>query len=124
MRITIFIIIVVISYSIPFGSTVLLTMYSIHLGQACLSCRQVLLSLVQSFLSIDIWTHLVLREIHDRVSQTRSTMALLGMGKWMVKDGLFVHRAPFSVEVMDAAEAMNVATVIFAPERNRRDAKR
>ena len=51
-------------------------------------------------------------------------MALLGMGKWMVKDGLFVHHAPFSVEVMDAAEAMNVTTVIFAPERSRRDAKR
>ena len=76
------------------------------------------------FLFSDLWTHLGLREIHDRVSLTWSLMALLGTGKWMVKDGLFVHRAPFSVEVMDAAEAMNVATVIFAPERNRRDAKR
>ena len=76
------------------------------------------------FLFSDLWTHLGLREIHDRVSLTWSLMALLGTGKWMVKDGLFFHHAPFSMEVMDAAEAMNVTTVICAPERNRRDAKR
>ena len=76
------------------------------------------------FLFSDLWTHLGLREIHDRVSLTWSLMALLGTGKWMVKDGLFVYHAPFSMEVMDAAEAMNVITVIFAPERSGRDAKR
>ena len=75
------------------------------------------------FLFSDLWTHLGLREIHDRVSLTWSLMALLGTGKWMVKDGLFFHHAPFSMEVMDAAEAKHADTVIFAPARNRRDAR-
>ena len=76
------------------------------------------------FLFSDLWTHLGLREIHDRVSLTWFLMALLGTGKWMVKDGLFFHHAPFSMEVMDAAEAMNVTSVICDVERSRRAAKR
>ena len=121
--ITIFIIIVIISYSIPFASTVLLTLYSVHLDQASLSCTRVLLGFVQFFLSNDIWNHLVQREIHDQVNQARFTTALLGMDKWMKKASLFVHPAPFFMEVMDAAEAKHADTVIFAPARNRRGAR-
>ena len=117
------IIIVIISYSIPFASTVLLTLYSVHLDQASLSCRRVLLGFVQFFLSNDIWNHLVQREIHDQVNRARFTPALLGMDKWMKKASLFVHPAPFFMEVMDAAEAKHADTVIFAPARNRRDAR-
>ena len=121
--IAIIIIIVIISYSIPFASTVLLTLYSVPLDQASLSCRRVLLGFVQFFLSNDIWNHLVQREIHDQVNRARFTPALLGMDKWMKKPSLFVHPAPFFMEVMDAAEAKHADTVIFAPARNRRDAR-
>ena len=121
--IAIIIIIVIISYSIPFASTVLLTLYSVHLDQASLSCRRVLLGFVQFFLSNDIWNHLVQWEIHDQVNRARFTPALLGMDKWMKKASLFVHPAPFFMEVMDAAEAKHADTVIFAPARNRRDAR-
>ena len=110
-------------YSIPFASTVLLTLYSVPLDQASLSCTRVLLGFVQFFLSNEIWNHLVQREIHDQVNQARFTMALLGMDKWMKKASLFVHPAPFFMEVMDAAEAKHADTVIFAPARNRRDAR-
>ena len=121
--IAIIIIIVIISYSIPFASTVLLTLYSVPSDQASLSCTRVLLGFVQFFLSNDIWNHLVQREIHDQVNQARFTTALLGMDKWMKKASLFVHPAPFFMEVMDAAEAKHADTVIFAPARNRRDAR-
>ena len=119
------IIIVIISYSIPFASTVLLTLYSVPSDQASLFCTRVLLGFVQFFLSNDIWNHLVQREIHDQVNQSGFTTALLGMGKWMKKASLFVHPAPFFMEVMDAAEAKHADTVIFAPAdaRNRRDAR-
>ena len=118
------IIIVIISYSIPFASTVLLTLYSVHLDQASLSCTRVLLSFVQVCHAFDdIWNHFVRREIHDQVNQARFTTALLGMDKWMKKASLFVHPAPFFMEVMDAAEVKHADTVIFAPARNRRDAR-
>ena len=73
------IIIVIISYSIPFASTVLLTLYSVHLDQASLFCTRVLLSFVQVCHAFDdIWNHFVRREIHDQVNQARFTTALLG----------------------------------------------
>ena len=118
------IIIVIISYSLPFASTVLLTLYSVHLDQASLSCTRVLLSFVQVYhVFDDIWNHLVRQEIHDQVNQARFTTALLGMDKWMKKASLFVHPAPFFMEVMDAAEVKHADTVIFASARNRRDAR-
>ena len=92
-------------------------------GSSQLVRSRVLLGFVQFFLSNDIWNHLVQREIHDQVNQARFTMALLGMDKWMKIASLFVRPAPFFMEVMDAAEAKHADTVIFAPARNRRDAR-